>query len=186
MFFTTLFTVLLGAIAAMASFKNGNALTTYPIEGTATVRCDGFNGRQTAVYNCRDVAMEPGPYDYFVGPKSDTAYKVNLKAQHQDGSSRNKSEKYVGATGISADSFNLWISTLFQRPLLEYGRNLVLWEIIDEDDKVLYNGEFEAVVNRGALRKCEPAFYNSTDANDCNSQFTVCQKYFEQHNFCRE
>lgn len=186
MFYTTLLTVFLGCSLAYANFRQGNSLVTSPIEGTATVRCDGFNGRQTAVYSCKDVVMEPGSHDFFVGPINGTAEKVNLKALHEDGSSRNKSEKYIGLKGISADSFNLWVSTLFQRPLLEFGRNTVIWEILDDDDKVLDNGQFIATVARGPLRKCEPAFYNSTDANDCSSQFTVCQRYFEQHNYCKE
>lgn len=178
--------VLLSMKPAFANFKNGNELVTAPIEGTATVRCDGFNGRQTAVYQCRDLVMDPGPYDYFMGPVVTNGTAVNLKAFHQDGSSRSKSEKYLGSRGISVETFNLWISTIFQRPLLEYGANRVMWQVVDDSERVLAEGQFVANVKRGPARQCEPAFYNSTDANDCNSQFTVCQRYFEQNNFCNK
>jgi hypothetical protein len=184
MFYTTLIICSLTASLAFAGFKNGDSLLTSPIEGTATVRCDGFNGRQTSVYNCRDIVLEPGAYDVFVGPQHPTAYSVSLKAIHEDGSSRNKQELYNGSLGVSSDSFNLWISTLFQRPLLEFGKNTILWEITNREDKVLESGEFLATVKKGPARKCDPAFFNSTDANDCNSQFTVCQRYFEQQNYC--
>lgn len=172
--------------ANAVGFASGNNFTATPIQGRVEVVCNGFNGSSSAIYNCRDVVLDPKAYDYFVGPKAFEADRVELTASHQDGSSRSKTSSYDGERGISRDAFNLWISTLFQRPLLETGKNIISYRIYSRDHliEVDSNNEFVVNVTKGSMRVCPDARYASTDVNDCNSQYSICQKYFDEFRNC--
>ncbi|QDK39423.1 hypothetical protein [Bdellovibrio sp. NC01] len=188
--------LLLGAIAnaadttdsVAAGFASGNTFQASAIEGNVIMTCEGFNGTSEATYTCRDVVLDPSPYDYFVGPQDVRATQVELKAEHQDGSSRIKMANYDGKTGKSATTFNLWISSLFQKPLLETGTNKVHYSVYDNRVSPMQeyaSGDFTVTVKRGNPRRCPTTQYRSTDVNDCNSQYSICQRYFEQFNNCR-
>lgn len=167
-------------------FAKGNELTASPIQGQVRVLCDGFNGTGSALYTCRDVVLDPQAYDYFVGPRDTSIDKVELTATHEDGSSRFKMTDYDGARGKSYEAFNLWISTLFQKPLLEYGVNSIRFRLYTGRELIqMGEGTFQAIVKRGAARACPAAQYNSTDLNDCNSQYSICQRYFEEFHNCQ-
>lgn len=172
---------------ANPGFSRGNELSATPIQGQVRVFCNGFNGSGTAIYSCRDVALDPQAYDYFVGPQDARADKVELTATREDGSTRSKMVDYDGARGKSREAFNLWISTLFQKPLLQYGMNSVRYRIFSGNRvaDTLGEGTFAALVKRGAARTCPAAQYNSTDMNDCSSQYSICQKYFEEFHNCQ-
>lgn len=165
-------------------FSKGNALSATPIQGQVRVVCNGFNGTGSAIYMCRDLALNPSSYDYFVGPRDARATKVELTATHQDGSTRSKTTDYKGAEGRSSESINLWISTLFQKPLLEAGTNSIKYRLLTRDT-VYAEGTYQATVTKKPLRECAPATYNSSDINDCNSQYSICQAYFREHNYCQ-
>lgn len=170
--------------ADQVGFQKGNNLSAVPVQGEVRVICAGFNGNGSALYSCRDLALNPGVYDYFVGPRDARATKVELTAYHQDGSTRTKAEEYQGSRGRSEEAFNLWISTLFQKPLLEVGTNRVSYRLMG-NNAVYAEGAFNAVVTRVAPRTCPTVTYQSSDINDCNSQYSICQRYFREHNNCQ-
>ncbi|WP_413943646.1 hypothetical protein [Bdellovibrio sp. HCB-162] len=172
---------------ANVGFSHGNEFTASAIQGTVRVFCNGFNGSGSAVYSCRDVVLDPQAYDYFVGPQDARADKIELTASHEDGSSRSKIVEYDGVRGKSREAFNLWISTLFQKPLLEYGTNNVRYRIYSGNRLIeaMGEGNFTALVKRGPARTCPAAQYNSTDVTDCNSQYSICQRYFEEFHNCQ-
>lgn len=172
------------ALADSAGFLKGNEFTAAPIQGQVRVVCNGFNGSGTALYTCRENTLEPHPYDYFVGPKNAKIDKVEIIANHEDGSSRSKIIGYDGAQGKSREAFNLWISTLFQKPLLEHGLNTIHYKVYSERNGERYEGSFSAFVKRGIQRQCPTANYTSTDINDCNSQYSICQRYFQENHNC--
>ncbi|MEN0059139.1 MAG: hypothetical protein AAGB31_09925 [Bdellovibrio sp.] len=175
------------ARAEFVGFAKGNDMKAVSIQGRVQVFCNGFNGSATAVYTCREVVLDPQAYDYFLGPKNPKADKVELEAFHEDGSSRSKMVAYDGVQGRSREAFNLWISTLFQKPLLENGVNTIRYRVYSGTNFIEMHseGSFQAVVQRGTPRQCPQAQYNSTDSNDCNSQYSICQKYFTEYNNCR-
>lgn len=181
MFFT------FSAQANYVGFVHGSEFTAAAVEGRVTVHCNGFNGVGNAVYACRDAVLEPQIYDYFTGPRDAKATDVELKCTRDDGSVRSKTSGYNGAKGVSSDSFNLWISTLFQKPLLQVGKNTIDYRITADDraKTEIAKGRFVVNVVRAPARRCADAHYNSTDINDCNSQYSVCQRYFEELNHCR-
>lgn len=173
--------------AAPVGFSLGNDLVAAPIQGQVQVTCTGFNGNSSAVYTCRDIALDPQAYDFFVGPQDGYADTVELTAIHEDGSSRTKTEDYDGRSGKSRSPLNLWISTIFQKPLLEYGRNIVRYRLYasGRSAETSRGDQFVVTVKRGTARSCPLAHYNSTDVNDCNSQYSICQKYFAEYRNCR-
>jgi len=165
-------------------FSSSSEFTASQIEGEVTVTCTSYNGVGHAAYLCRSVVLEPAIYDYFVGPRDARAKKISLNVQHQDGSNREKTVDYDGPAGKSREAYNLWISTLFQRPMLEMGMNTVNYSLLDGKTEVA-RGTVGVKVNAGARRTCPAAAYNSVDLNDCNSQYSICQRYFEEFRNCR-
>lgn len=177
--------------ADYVGFASGAEFHTTPIEGTVIMECEGFNGTSQAVYNCRDVILDPQSSDYFIGPKGQEFDRVTLTATHEDGSSRIKNSAYNSKEGRSLGSFNLWISTLFQKPLLMRGVNHIHYtvakgsgEIQEEASSKVLSGDFQVTVKSGGARRCATTQYHSTDVNDCNSQYSVCQRYFQEFNRC--
>lgn len=170
---------------ANVGFSRGNELFATSIQGQVRVVCEGFNGISSATFTCRDNVLDPNPYDYFVGPKDPAITKLELIALHEDGSARSKMISYDGHSGKSREAVNLWISTLFQKPLLAYGVNTIRYKIYSEHRDGQQEGNFNVTVKRGPARQCPLAQYDSIDINDCNSQYSICQRYFEENNNCK-
>lgn len=175
------------AQARESGFSKGHEFVATPIQGQVRVVCNGFNGTGAAAFNCRDVALDPAVYDYFVGPIDSRADRVELYATHEDGSFRVKAVDYDGVRGRSREAFNLWISTLFQKPLLEFGKNSIRFKIYSGSNLIeeISNASFMVNVKKGPARTCPVATYNSTDINDCSSQYSICQRYFEEYRNCQ-
>lgn len=169
-----------------AAFTSGTNFKATPIEGNVVVTCEGFNGGGSASFMCRDVVLDPVSYDYFIGPKDSRATKVVLRNLREDGTIRTKSESYDGQQGRTRSQINLWISSLFQTPLLMSGTNRIRYEIYGRgSSEALVQGNMTVTVSRNSPRQCPLTHYHSADVNDCTSQYSVCQRYFEQFNNCR-
>jgi hypothetical protein len=169
------------AVAADVAFSSGNNFSSIPIRGQVEVTCaDGT----LVQYSCHDTVLDPASYDYFVAPQGSNADQVSLSNLRADGSRRNRSSDYDAKAGHSSDAFNLWISTIFQKPLLQMGVNKVDYTL-SKDGKTTLQGTFSVKVSAGTLRECPKTHYNSTEPVDCQSQYTVCQRYFEQYQNCR-
>ncbi len=182
-----LFAVSVYAQTNTVGFSRGNVLSAIPIQGQVQVTCSGFNGEGAAAFTCRDIVLEPQAYDYFVGPRDASLRWVDLIADRQDGTTRVKTAAYNGAQGRTNEALNLWISTIFQKGLLAPGNNEIKYKLYTSDNTngPAVKGKFMAVVNRMPERQCQPGTYESTDINDCNSQYSVCQRYFAERQFCK-
>jgi hypothetical protein len=175
------------AYASPLGFENGNEFTANPITGQVQVTCDGFNGNSSARYTCRDIALDPRAYDFFVGPRDARANQVVLENVDENGSIKSKVLTYEGSFGKSKEAVNLWISTIFQKPILKLGTNKIRYSIYSshQPSQPYSSGIFEAIVRRGVTRICPDGRYISHDTNDCNSQYSICQKYFAEFKNCR-
>ena len=170
---------------APVGFSGGKNFVATPIEGQVAVTCEGFNGSGQALFTCRDVTLDPGTHEYLIGPQNSQVSRVDLTATHENGGSVSKSLTYNGAQGKSQDRVNLWLSTLFQKPLLDRGVNRISYVMYKSDRAEISRGNFEVVVQRGKPRQCQPTSYTSTDLNDCHSQFSICQRYFQESDYCK-
>ncbi len=177
--------IILGFAAATRAeatgFTLGNQFYSIHLHGRVEVYCGAEN---MAIYTCNDIVLDPASYDYFIGPKGIKAENIFLTNTRADGSQRSRNGVYNSSISRSADAFNLWISTPFQRPLLALGVNKIDYKLVSTG-KIANQGSFSVNITHGEPRTCPTTYYNSTDINDCQSQYTICQKYFEQYDYCR-
>lgn len=176
----------LGAGASAAGLTGGDQFSTQQIEGRLSVQCTGNNpGPTSGSAYCRGEILNPGEYSFFTGPKID-ADQVTLKATRENGSvSKAKTETYDGIKGKSKKSFNLWISTVFQRPLLGFGKNTVAYTLT-KDGAVVEEGSFIVTVVNGGRAVCQRSgFYFSSNNADCSSPQNFCSRYFNENNYCQ-
>lgn len=176
-----------GFAADDAGFETGNEFQATYIEGEISVSCNdpGGNGSDFASFRCAAEVLDPAEFVRFKGPAGLDADEVVLKATREDGSTREKSEAYDPATGLSKGHFNLWISTLFQRPLLKHGKNEIAYSV-NKNGKAAKSGAFTANVSQGADRFCRyRRHYFSNDVNDCRSSQRLCSQYFHEENYCQ-
>lgn len=179
--------LLLGtSMAYAAGLSGGDQFSTQIIEGRLTVHCSSNTpGPTHGAAFCRSQILNPGEYSYFVGPQID-ADQVTLRATREDGSlSKAKTETYLGAKGKSKKSFNLWISTVFQRPLLGFGKNTVKYTLSKEGQTV-EEGTFVVNVVDGGRAVCQrTGFYTSSSNTDCSVPQNLCSRYFNENNYCQ-
>ena len=166
---------------AQTGFVGGNKFEYTPATGDVFVNCPRTGGGvppgpSTASYRCYGYSFAPAESAQFVGPKAD-ANLVELTANRADGSAFTKTSDYLGTRGVSKDTFNLWIETLFQRPLLKLGRNDVTWTL-KKDGRVIMTGNFLAEVFQKASLLCPNVSQTSWDSNDCVNSSRVCSDYF--------
>lgn len=180
------FACLLSLSTFAAGFSAGNVFTTLTLEGRLSVQCFGSGpGSSYGTSFCSAQVLDPGEYSYFVGPKID-ADKITLQALWENGqSSKKKTEQYDATTGRSKKPFNLWISTVFQRPLLDFGKNIINYSLT-KDGVVVEEGNFVVEVVKGTYRVCpRDGFYTSSTSNDCTFPSGLCYRYFSDYNYCR-
>ncbi len=171
--------------AFSAGFTAGDQFSVTSIEGSLNIQCSSGNESSNAATICRGEIFNPAEYSFFIGPKAD-ADQVTLQAVHENGSvSKSKSSEYDALTGKSKKSFNLWITTLFQRPLLGFGKNTVNYSLTKKGT-VVETGTFEANVTGGASSVCQRVgFYFSNNISDCTNPSTFCARYFSENNYCQ-
>lgn len=170
---------------AQVGFQNGNELLSSYIEGEISLSCNENGMSDYANFRCSAEILDPSEFDYFRGPAGVNADKVFLKATRADGSIREKNGSYDSEAGRSSSRFNLWISTVLQRPLLKLGANQVEYRM-EKDGQTVDAGNFLVQVNRGEDRSCRyRRHYFSSNMNDCRTGGTYCDRYFSEENYCQ-
>lgn len=187
--FSWILSVLVAGSSAYANvnFEKGDIFNATSISGQVHVTCSGFNGQGTASFVCRDIVLDPSAYSHVRGIVDSRIEKVELTSLRADSSTRVKVLDYDGKRGRSAEAANLWISTIFQKPLLLHGRNIISYKMTGRgmNPDVYYAGSFEVQVNQGEARQCRLGHYQSSDVNDCNSPYSICQRYFQENKNCQ-
>lgn len=176
---TLLFTSSLLFANEQIGFKSGNKLKSRPIYGTIHLYCP----QNSSIHTCRMNYLEPGDRDKFIHPPID-ADKVTLEAIHQQGSRRKKSAKFDAVQGESKKRFNLWLGSLFQRPLLRSGKNIMHYKLY-KNSSLVKSGSFIANVQTLSTRRCRTRTYHSTRDSDCDFPSFMCQKYFSEQAYCQ-
>lgn len=177
------------AFAHSGGFVGGNHFEYTSASGNVFVHCPRTgggvpSGPSSANFRCYGYIFQPAESAQFMGPRT-TADEVELTAIREDGTSFTKTSGYDGARGVSSDSFNLWIETLFQRPLLKLGVNQVNWVLKSAGQTVMY-GSFEAVVDQKPSLTCPNASMTLWDTDGCTNSYRACSEYYYQYgNQCR-
>lgn len=175
------------ASASEFGFAKGSDFQSYTAYGPLTVQCkDGGSHAQNSetTFTCRDSFLLPQVFDYFKGPVTTQGNIVNLSARsEQGGIVMTASASYDGAKGLSREPFNLWLSSPIQQSLLREGVNRLSFEIIS-GKRIVQQGDFAVVVKRTNPKKCAPLKLVSGRGEDCESPFSMCQRYFKEQNYC--
>lgn len=180
-FILTSFASLMASAQSSVGFSTGNIFKMVAITGQVTVTC---NENNQVNYTCRDVVLDPAGHAFLIGPENVEADEVDISVARADGTVRTASENYIKNLSRTEGTFNLWEPSLLEKPLLKEGQNTVTYSFT-KGSKTILAGNFVASVTRGTPRTCPKSSYNSPFPEDCGSQYSVCQNYFEQFNYCR-
>ena len=172
--------------SAGVGFDAGNEFDATPLYGEVSVTCFDNGRSEFASFRCRDEILEPFDHVRFTGPAGVDADAVELSARWENGKTRSKKGGYDADLGRSSGHFNLWIATLLQRPLLDYGANAVHF-VMKKGGSRVAEGDFTATVRKAPRRECRyRPHYPSHNANDCRAGSTsVCGRMFREQSYCR-
>jgi hypothetical protein len=174
------------ASAQTAGFQNGSEITVSNVSGWARIECRDYYGRPFwRDLNCSGQVMNPDVYDYFIyqdAPKD--ADRVELTCTRENGETANQSTGFDAAKGISKSSFNLLISTVFQRPLLDFGKNSISYSLKKGKDEIT-QGSFEVNVTYLGENRCNPDTMWDNGNFYCNNPNIACHDYFQRQNWCQ-
>lgn len=172
------------ALAQGPGLSGGELFEAQEVEGRVSVRCQSPQGSDFAVYYCSENILLPGEWDRFVHPDKVEGDEVTLVSHQESGKVRTKTKDYDATSGKSKN-FNLWIATLFQRPLLDYGLNRIDYEVTKRGI-VQDMGSFDVTVEQSSEpRQCRSRTYFSSNLSDCRSGgYNICQRYFRDLNYC--
>ena len=173
------------AHALETGFSAGNEFRDVSLVGSVSVFCNPpQGGGGNASFACSGGTLDPVEASRFVVTPAVDADKVKLTAHHEDGSTRSKDSAFDAKNSRSRDFFNLWIETLFQRPLLDPGKNEITYELTNKG-KLVARGVFTAWVRPGKTRDCGHDSVFSSDAMDCRIGNHVCENLFIDRNYCQ-
>lgn len=162
-----------GIVAADTTFEHGTVYSATSISGNVWVHC---GNQASELRHCAGYDLEPGMYTRLVSGAD--ADRFTVEALHADGKTTKKKGKFDAEAGKS-DSINLWLRTLFQRPLLAMGQNLVRYTLTKKGE-VVEQGEFNVSVETGARQAC-PTGTVWSSGNNCGSTAYVCDMYFNRY-----
>lgn len=156
-----------------AGLEHGNIYSHVTFEGSVIASCD--DGTRT--HYCSAYGLNPSMYTRLVSEQSLNANKFEITATHESGKTRSKKGKFKGT---KSKAINLWVRTLLQRPLLDFGVNQISYKI-KKGSNVVESGEFEVTVNRGERRSCRRGYIRVF--GECNTS-RVCDEYFRR-GYCK-
>jgi hypothetical protein len=160
---------------ADAGFSNGHSIGSILYRGQAHVVCNGYGTRYVL---CDGLGYTPDSHDRFVHTEKVAANKVELVAQHEDGSDKSKSVKYDATKGRS-EWVNLTVSTVLQRPLLEYGVNKISYAM-KNGSQVVSRGSFDMELVHLGSKMCRTVTVFAHTYNECQDDNYICNQYFQQ------
>lgn len=165
--------VLTGGFAlAETTFEDGTVYSANTYSGNVWVNCAG---QPSELRHCAGYDLEPGMYTRLISGAD--ADRFEVEALHADGDTVKKKGKFNADSGKS-DRINLWIRTLFQRPLLSMGENTVRYTLTKKGN-VVEQGEFTVRVESGARTQCRTGTIFT--GGSCGSQGYVCDEYFARY-----
>ena len=180
-----LFTVCFFGVAKAQSIGFGNnEFSINPISGSIQVNCTEADQSLTEVYDCQDDRLSPFDMAFFQGPNAVTADQLYVTIRREDNTLRDKVTGYDNQNFTSDVRLNLWLTSLLQRPLLAEGRNQVTYKI-SKFGVTVGSGQLVVNVNPGKALSCPFHNYYSNKIVDCQNPYQLCQRYFNEFNYCR-
>lgn len=170
----------LGSYSNAQRFKTGENYDAISLKGMITVFCPRG---QTRLFSCSEEILNPNEMAYFELPEGVIADEVEIIG-HNGKKEVRQTKGYDNVKKQSDRRYNLWIWTLFQRPLLTYGNNTLRY-IAKKDRRVVSEGEFKVNVNDLGIRQCPAGRYSAPFPSDCDNGAHMCRQYFRDYNYCQ-
>jgi len=161
-------------------FDRGPIMSQIKLRGAVSSWCSDINGRQVNVnYFCRQNYLEGGNFSKII--VINQSIDADFVKVQRKGSKFIKSSKFDSVKGESAAAFNLWVGSLFQRPLLKSGKNHIIYHFY-KNKKIVLEGMFEVEVGNEITRDC--GFGQLPNIPSCENQTFVCNRFFKEYNYC--
>jgi hypothetical protein len=164
------------AFATTAGFQHGNDYEATSYDGSVTASC----ASGTRTHYCSAYGLNPTIYTKLVTAQRVDANKFEVVATHESGKRVSKDGKFKKT---ESKGINLWIRTLFQKPLLAFGLNKIDYKIM-KNKTTVQAGSFEVMVNQGERRSCRRGFIHMS-GNSCENSTSACNEYFNR-GYCRK
>lgn len=171
--------------AFAVDFEGATEFTNITLEGSFRVTCQNGREFRQANHYCRGYILNPtGSFARLTDDSGVVADRVELQTTRKDGGRVIKKRmRWDAANGQTERDVNLWVRTLFQRPLLEMGDNEVRYAYTKNGQRVK-EGSFFANVAQGEARSCEPRTLHTGNLFFCENYGSACNHYFTQQNNC--
>ena len=183
-FITTIFSLCITTANADAGLSAGDKFDVHTLKGDLVIRCTEGNETMLLHASCHHRYLTPDNWSHFYTTDNVDADMVRLIYKDRRGKKRIKDEGFDPETKMSKKQFNLWIWTLFQRPILKPGHNDISYELT-KDRSVVAIGSFAVYVNELPTRYCPDDSINSHYISDCKDPTFICRHYFKRHYDCQ-
>jgi len=171
------------SVTARVGFESGDHFFVHSVYAEVRVHCHTPSENRTIVYDCHESVLLPTEVDFFNGPRGTRANELIL-LKIQDPKSKRVAE-YNPQIGQSRNQINLWMRSVFQRPLLNLGANLIEFELFENRVSV-GKGTFSVLVSRGSSLNCtHTGVYQSNKIEDCQYPQKFCEDFIKVNNYCR-
>lgn len=182
--FLSVFAIVFIPAAQAADFEGQTEFTHFNIEGFYRVSCFDRGRVEHVTHRCRGYLLNPFSFAYFQHDVEEEVDRVHLSTINKEGKRITKRSSWNAKENRSQKRINLWVETVFQRPLLEIGDNQVVYNLTRRGQTV-DSGEFDVLVHDGGLRTCRDRSASSGNMNLCESYSMACSEYFRLENNCQ-
>jgi hypothetical protein len=173
----------LSAGAMDAGFETGNSFTAREFLGQVSVMCMAPDDHSSYFYACDTDGLDPSLTAKFVTAPGTDADHVTLSSTWENGKTVTKDTGFDSANGKSTKAFNLWMSTLFQRPLLNSGTNKIHY-VLSKNGQTQSEGDFAAIVQSAPASQCGMGTLTEFSSVNCRNSIYMCQRFFDEAANC--
>jgi len=173
----------LSAGAVDAGFETGNSFTAREFRGQVSVMCMAPDDHGSYFYACDSYGLDPSVTAKFVTAPGADADHVTLSSTWENGKTVTKDTGFDSASGMSTKAFNLWISTLFQRPLLNSGTNKIHY-VLSKNGQTQSEGDFAATVQSAPVSQCGIGNITEFSSVNCRNSVYMCQRFYDEAAHC--
>jgi hypothetical protein len=118
--------------SSSASFDGHTQFESIELDGHVFVRCSDRGQHDSRWVRCRGNLLNPtGAFAHFQVNSGIRTDRVQLKSIWENGKQVAKRPRWEASKNRTQRSVNLWIDTIFQTPLLDYGNNWVEYELVE-------------------------------------------------------
>ncbi|NQZ01550.1 MAG: hypothetical protein HRT45_12880 [Bdellovibrionales bacterium] len=177
------------SVAAIASpsFEGNTDFVSVQLDGQLFVRCSDRGQVDSRWQRCRGNLLNPtGAFARFQVDSDIRTNRVELKSTWENGKQVSRRPRWDSENSQTKRTVNLWVETVFQTPLLDYGKNWVEYRLVEDRTGRTHVGAFAVNVDVGEPRTCPDDSVFSSNMDDCRFGSTsLCSRYFQQNNYCR-